>query len=291
MQQLDNRLATALAAMVFGMTILSCICYATIFFQPNIPFNPLSPSRATAIAAAVQIIPGPSQPPPTLDQSYPATWTPTPTKTAGPTKTATSTRTPTPTKTSTPTKTPTATRTNTPAPAPPPPRPTDTPTPFPFIVSSHSNERNCADVGLKGVVNDTSGLPMAGVQVQYGELGVAGSRFMTPLTDGNGRYGALLLSGTDERAAVRSHNWFAYVVINGQQASEEFRFTTDPIYAVNPPHCDGLDPDGGDPDPTDDDDENQRDEFLAKGCLLDPCRSPDAVQIKIINWQMQSFGR
>ena len=39
MQQLDNRLAIALAAMVFGMTILSCICYVTIFFEPNIPNN------------------------------------------------------------------------------------------------------------------------------------------------------------------------------------------------------------------------------------------------------------
>jgi hypothetical protein len=105
---------------------------------------------------------------------------------------------------------------------------------------------------------------------------------MTPLTDGNGRYGALLLPGTDERAASRAHNWFAYVVIDGQQASNEFQFTTDPIYAVNPSYCDGLDPDG---------DESDRDEFLSKGCLLDPCRSSDAVQIKIINWQRQSFGR
>ena len=64
MEQLDNRLATALSAMVLGMTILSCICYATIFVQPNIPFNPLSPNRATAIAAAIEAIPVATLPPP-----------------------------------------------------------------------------------------------------------------------------------------------------------------------------------------------------------------------------------
>ena len=47
MERLDNRLTTVLLAMVLGMTILSILCYATIYIQPNIPFNPLSPDRAT----------------------------------------------------------------------------------------------------------------------------------------------------------------------------------------------------------------------------------------------------
>ncbi len=292
MEQLDDRLATALSAMVLGMTILSCVCYLTIYLRPNIPFNPLSPNRATAIAAAVanevaqqqQVLAQPTQ-----DQSFPPTWTLTPTKTPGPTKTATSTRTPTPTKTATNTRTPIPTRTNTPAPPPPPPRPTNTPTPFPFTVSSHSSENNCADVGLKGVINDSRGLPLPGVQVRYGEVGVSGSQFTTQLTDGNGRYGSLLLPGTDERAASRPHTWWAYVLQDGQQASDQFFFTTDPIYANNPDYCDGLDPELVD-DPNDDDDDSDAADFKDLGCILDPCKSRDSVQIKVINWQQRDFG-
>jgi hypothetical protein len=144
---------------------------------------------------------------------------------------------------------------------------------------------------MKGVINDKNGLPLAGLQIQYGEYGVSGSRFTTGASDGNGRYGALLLPGTDERGASRSHTWYAFILKDGQQASEQFTFTTDPIYAVNPPYCEGLDPFGGDPNPNDDDDEDTAQEFKDKGCILDPCRSRDAIQIKIINWQQQSFGR
>lgn len=279
MERLDGRLATTLSAMIFGMTILSCICYATIFVQPDVPFNPLSPARATRIAAAAAVAVVQLGPTATLDQSYPATWTPTPTKTPGPTKTATDTRTPTPTRTSTPTRTPTATDTSTPVPPTLPPPPTATPTPFSFVVSSHSSERNCADIGLKGVVNGTDGLPLAGVEVQYGEVGVGGSRFTTR-TDANGRYSALLLPGANRSAAVRSHNWYAYILDSGQQASDEFRFTSDPIFAQNPPYCRSFNLD----------DEDEEAEFLEKGCLLDPCRSNDSIQIKIINWQKRSFN-
>jgi hypothetical protein len=117
-------------------------------------------------------------------------------------------------------------------------------------------------------------LPKAGVQLQYGEIGIAGSRFTTT-TDKSGRYGALLLPGSNKSAALKSHDWYAYVVENGQQASEQFNFTTDPIYVDNPSHCNGIDPD------------EEEDEFLEKGCILDPCRSGDSIQIKIINWQMR----
>ena len=127
---------------------------------------------------------------------------------------------------------------------------------------------------------------MSGLQVQYGEVGVSGSRFTTQLSDGNGRYGALLLPGTDARGSTRPHTWYAYVVQNGQQASDQFTFTTDPLYAINPPHCEGLNPDGT----TDDDDDGPGNEFLDRGCLLDPCKSNDSVQIKVINWQQQSFA-
>lgn len=269
MANLDDRLTIVLLSMVMGMMVLSVICYATIFLQPNVPFNPLSPSRATARSATVIAnAPTPTSTPLDTPEPYPPTWTPTHTNTPGPTKTPTDTRTPTPTKTNTPTRTNTPTSTNTPVPPTFPPPPTNTPTPFPFIVSSHSGRTNCADSGLEGVVNGTNGLPLAGVTIEYGELGVAGSRFRTS-TDGNGRYTALLVRGTD-RGAYNSHNWFAYVTVSGQQASERFTFTTDPIKARNPSRCD------------DDDDDNV-------GCIPDPCSVTGAIQIKIINWQLREF--
>ncbi len=278
MDRLDNRFTTILLTMILGMTILSGLCYITIFIQPNSPFNPLSPNRATIIAetAAAQNVAAVVPPVvATPDQSYPATWTPTATNTPGPTKTPTDTRTPTPTKTSTPTQTPTPTDTNTPLPPTPPPTVTPTPTPYPYFVVSHSSENNCADIGLKGVVNGVDGLPQANVQVQYGEVGIAGSRF-TATTDASGRYGALMLPGSAKPASYQAHTWYAYVLQNGQQASEIFQFTTDPIYIQNPDHCSGIDP------------EEDKDEFLDKGCILDPCTSSESIQIKIINWQLRA---
>lgn len=275
MSRVDDRTAIILLGVVLGMTLLSCLCYITIYIQPNSPFNPLSPNRATIVAAtaiARQVAVVSRPPTVTPDQSYPPTWTSTPTKTPGPTKTATNTRTPTPTKTPTSTKTPTPTETNTPTRIPPPPPPTSTPTPLPYYVSSHSSENNCADIGLKGMISDEDGLPAANVEVQYGEFGVPGSRFTTR-TDASGRYNALLLPGANKRAARQSHTWFVYVRENGERASEEFRFTTDPIYAYQPDHCKGIDPD------------EEEDEFLDKGCIMDPCKSRDAIQIKIVNWQ------
>ena len=94
--------------------VLLSICYATIFIQPNIPINPLSPQRATTQAELLVAAQPENAVTPTPDQAYPPTWTPTSTNTPGPTKTPTDTRTPTPTKTSTPTRTPTNTPTNTP---------------------------------------------------------------------------------------------------------------------------------------------------------------------------------
>jgi hypothetical protein len=116
------------------------------------------------------------------------------------------------------------------------------------------------------------------VQIQYGEVGVAGSRFIAR-TDNNGRYGALLVPGASKPAAYQPHNWYAYVLENGQRASEEFRFTTDPIFANNPPHC-----------TEDDDDDNNandsgEDNDLPAGCTIDPCQNDNAIQIKVINWQ------
>jgi hypothetical protein len=267
--------------MFLGMTVLAIICYVTIFVQPNIPINPLSPQRATEQAELLVAAQPDNVVTPTPDQAYPPTWTPTSTNTPGPTKTPTDTRTPTPTKTSTPTWTPTNTPTNTPLPPTLPPTVTPTPTPFPFVVVSHSGRNNCADTGLEGVVNGADGLPLAGVQVQYGEIGVSGSRFLAT-TDNNGRYGALLIPGASKPASYQSHNWYAYILEDGQRASETFRFTTDPIYADNPSHC------SSDNDNANDNNGNSNSNSLPAGCILDPCKNTSTIQVKIINWQART---
>ncbi len=270
MAQLDDRLTTILLSMVMGMTLLSCICYSAIFAQPNVPFNPLSPDRATK-AAAIKALKGPTAGAVAAvgtqnigvrsDGSYPATWTATSTNTPAPTKTSTETRTPTATKTATPTGLPSSTPTETDIPPTPIPLPTATDTPFPYVVASHSGESNCADSGLKGTVTGPNGLPVAGVQIQFGEIGVSGSKFSAQ-TDGNGRFGGVLVRGTSGEA-YRSHDWFAMVVEGGEQASDQFTFTTDPIFATGK-RC------------------KKKDE---PGCNEDPCSNKDSIQIKIINWQ------
>lgn len=287
MNRLDDRLITVLLSMVLGMTILSLLCYITIFFEPNVPFNPLSPRLAQTREAARQLALAPANPTatPRPNQTYPPTWTPSPTRTPGPTKTPTNTRTPTPTRTSTPTRTPTPTKTPLPTSTPRPPTVTPTPTPLPFIVSSHSSRSNCADIGLEGVVNGSNGLPLGGVQIQYGELGVGGSRFIAT-TDSGGRYGALLLPGSSKPASLRSHDWYAFVVENGQRASEEFRFTTDPIYANNPSYCGRNENNNSNGNSNSNGNGNNNNELQA-GCTLDPCKSSRSVQVKTINWQLR----
>lgn len=290
-----RRLATLFLVVVLGVTALVAGYFIFVYFNPNAPVNPLSPQNAT-VAAATRFAgyAGPTSPPtPTIDQSYPPTWTPTLTPTPQPTKTSTLTRTPTPSRTPSPTRTPTPTATFTPLPPSATPRPTATPTQLPYIVVSQGGENNCANMGLRGVVNGLDGLPARGVQIQYGELGVPGSRFTTT-TNANGQYIALLLRGASRPGAFESHNWYAVVVENEQPASEIFRFTTDPIFADNPRYCyanDDDDDDGNNNNSDDDEFERRDDERLRPGCLLDPCRSNNATQVKIINWQRRSPGR
>lgn len=305
-------LTTILVVIVLGLTALTLLYYVAVFFYPNTPFNPLSPQRATQMAQArlptavvIQT--------PTLDPSYPATWTPVPTGTPPPTKTPTETRTPTPTRTNTPTDTPTPTRTPTPLPPTLPPPPTATSTPPLFYVSSYRGENNCANMGLRGVVTGPDGLPAAGITVKYGELETPNSEFVAT-TDANGRYSALLLPGSNRAAVSRAHNWYTYIEYNGKPLSEVFKFTTDPIYANNPSYCDDDDNNNNNNNGNDnnangndnnsngnnnnngndnDNDNNNNntsldDDELPPGCLLDPCQVSHSTQIKVVNWQFRS---
>ena len=145
----NNPLITVLVALILGLTALVAIYFTFVFFNPNTPFNPLSPQRATVAAATrlARYAPTPVVTAVTVDQSYPATWTPTPTPTPRLTKTPTETRTVTPTRTPTPSRTPTFTPTFTPEPPTATPLPTPTATEVPFFVSSQSGINNCANSG------------------------------------------------------------------------------------------------------------------------------------------------
>jgi hypothetical protein len=296
---MNGRILIVLIAMIVGLALLLLICFITLFLAPDLPFNPLSPARATSIAEIrMTLEPIPTAtftPPPT----YPPTWTPTSTFTPAPTGTATDTRTPTPTDTATPTDTPTLTRTPTPLPPTDTPTVTPTPTPLPYFVTSHSSMNNCFDFGLWGMVTAEDGLPLGGVNVQYGEYGTAGSQFVVT-TDANGRFDALLLAGNIRSQAIISHTWYAFIVENGEQASSTFTFQTDPMIADNPPNC--VEQDNDNSNANDNSNSNDNSNANANGndngtdnasgndndgpaCLADPCQSSNSVQIKVIDWQ------
>ncbi|MCL4302718.1 MAG: excalibur calcium-binding domain-containing protein [Anaerolineae bacterium] len=279
MSNLGN-LITILLAMIVGLIILTLICLLTIFLNPNVFFNPLSPNRATAIAATrlaqVTATSTPTTPAPT----YPPTWTPSATPTPAPTKTATDTRTPTPTRTDTPTST--ATPTQTPTTVVPP---TFTPVPpYPFIASSGPESTNrCSDIKLMYSVFGPDNEPISGFQVEYGEIGVRGSVFLTGPTEFHEFYGVTLIPGTNKPAARRSHNWFAYLVQNGQKVSKALLFSTDPMYADPSESCsndnnsNGNDNNNNSNDNSSSNDNNGNDN---NGCIPDPCTSQDATNVK-----------
>jgi hypothetical protein len=308
-----GRIIIILVALIVGLAILTLICFTTLFLAPNFPLNPLSPDRATRNAqtrvAQLQATVPTATPVPA--ETYPPTWTPTLTETPGPSKTPTETRTTTPTYTSTPTATPTNSPTATLLPSTNTPTTTPTPTPLPYFVAAHSGINNCADLGLWGMINDEDGLPLGGISVQYGEVGVAGSAFLA-VTDSNGRFDARLIPGTNKAQTVITHTWYAYVIESGTPQSEAFTFETDPIFANNPPECAAVDPDrdtntntntndnngngndnnsnnnsnnNGNGNDNSSNDNGDADEFRELGCLPDPCRSSDTVNVKVIDWQ------
>jgi hypothetical protein len=274
MSRFGSNLLTILLAMILGLIILLLVCFLTIFLQPDIPFNPLSPSRATDIAATRVALEPPTATPTTPAPTYPPTWTPTTTGTPVPTRTPTETRTPTPTYTSSPTNTGTPTRTPTLV-VPP----TNTPfPPYPFVAQSGPESQNrCSDIKMMYSVFGPDDEPISGYQVEYGEIGVRGSVFLTEATEFHEFYGVTLIPGTNKTAATESHNWFAYLMINGEKVSKAILFSTDPLFADPDERCETTDnAAAGD---------NQQ-----EGCIPDPCTSDEATNVKHVVFRPQEFG-
>ncbi len=153
LNQVDDRVLEIITILVVMMTVFVCLCYAAIFRNPYVAFNPFKPPTATPRGMDVG-------PPPT----FPPTWTPTvtgtPTDTPTVTKTPTVTNTPTPTDTGTPfpTRTPTITQTGTPTEAP-----TKTATPTPttgprYSVTKYRGWQFCGYTGFEFNVKDSRGV-------------------------------------------------------------------------------------------------------------------------------------
>jgi len=205
LDRMDDRVVELLTILVAIATLLTCLCYATIYFNPAVPFNPFPPDTPT---------PAPTDTP-TMTPTLPPTWTPTNTPTNTPTPTPTFTNTPTWTPTWTPTRTPTPTFTFTATPIPPP---TNTPMPPPYEVRSMMAGPHCSYTGVFGTVVDKDGLPLGGVQLQL--VGENGWQSPIVTTDGAGKYEIVIqyspIQGT----------WFVTVLENGQPASDRIGFRT-----------------------------------------------------------------
>ena len=169
--RINDRVALLVTIVVLVLTVLTCLCYLTIFINPNMPLNPFPPQRGIAGAS-----PTPTRTEVPTGPTFPPAWTPTHTATPTdtPIPTDTPTITPTPTYTPTPTSTPTATYTpRPPATATPTHTPSPTATPWPYVQHGYTymlpndkNDAGCSWLGVGGQVYDAQGIPLPGVTVK-----------------------------------------------------------------------------------------------------------------------------
>ena len=168
--RINDRVALLATVVFLALTVITCLCYLTIFINPQMPLNPFPPPRKVGVAS-----PTPTRTP-EAGATFPPTWTPTHTATPTDTPLPTDTPTVTPTATNTPTPTFTPTATRTPAPPPTATRthtPTPSPTPWPYIQHGYTymlpNDKNsagCSWLGVGGQVYDGQGIPVPGVTVR-----------------------------------------------------------------------------------------------------------------------------
>jgi hypothetical protein len=170
---INDRAALLATLVLLVLTVMTCLCYLTIFFNPRMPLNPFPPPPGGG--------PQSGSPTPTSQggaaPTFPPTWTPT--ATATPTDTPTPTY--TPTVTPTPTHTPTATVPPTPTKRPPPPptatatnTPVPSPTPLPYTQLGNTvyqpntkyPEWGCDWLGVGGQVLDAAGVGIPGIKVR-----------------------------------------------------------------------------------------------------------------------------
>ena len=232
LSRINERVALLVTIIVLVLTVLTCLCYLTVFINPHMPLNPFPPPPEVAVASPTPTTEVVSRP------TFPSTWTPTHTATPTdtPVPTDTPTVTPTPTDTPTPTFTPTATWTPAPpTPTPPPPTatPTHTPsptaTPWPYVLSNvtaKANDLNDAECDWLGVAGRIYG---AGVgEIQAG-IGVRVSSDGWSSTDAFGDHTVYGLLGWEVYLDdhPKEGTWYAQVVdASGNALSERVMFQT-----------------------------------------------------------------
>lgn len=169
LSRISDRMALLATIIILVLTVMTCLCYLTVFINPRMPLNPFPPPSEVT-ATPTRTTEAPSAP------TFPPTWTPTltATPTDTPLPTDTPTFTPTPTKTSTPTFTPAPTSTpRPPATATPTHTPSPSPTPWPYLQHGYTymlpndkNEAGCDWLGVGGQVYDAQGIAVPGVTVR-----------------------------------------------------------------------------------------------------------------------------
>ena len=225
LSRIDERVALFATVVFLALTVMTCLCYLTIYINPYMPLNPFAPPREEEVAS-----PTPSRPEDTV-ATFPPTWTPT--HTATPTDTPVPTETPTITPTATDTPTPTFTPTATRTPAPPPTAtrthtPTPSPTPWPYVQHGYTymlpndkNEAGCDWLGVGGQVYDAQGIPFPGIGVRCWSGGFEG----TSLSGGHPEYGP---AGWEVYLYDRPRDatWNCQVMEGGTGVSPVVTFTT-----------------------------------------------------------------
>jgi len=225
LSRIDERVALFATVVFLALTVMTCLCYLTIYINPYMPLNPFPPPREEEVAS-----PTPSRPEDTV-ATFPPTWTPT--HTATPTDTPVPTETPTITPTATDTPTPTFTPTATRTPAPPPTAtrthtPTPSPTPWPYVQHGYTymlpndkNEAGCSWLGVGGQAYDAQGIPLPGVSIRCWSGGFEG----TSVSGGHSEYGP---AGWEVYLydQPRDATWNCQVMEGGTGVSPVVTFTT-----------------------------------------------------------------
>ncbi len=225
LSQIDERVALFATVVFLALTVMTCLCYLTIYINPYMPLNPFPPPREVAVAS-----PTATRPEDTV-ATFPPTWTPT--HTATPTDTPVPTETPTVTPTTTDTPTPTFTPTATRKPAPPPTAththtPTPSPTPWPYVQHGYTymlpndkNEAGCDWLGVGGQVYDAQGIPFPGVSIRCWSGGFEGPS----VSGGHPEYGP---AGWEVYLydQPRDATWNCQVMEGGTGVSPVVTFTT-----------------------------------------------------------------
>ncbi len=213
LDRFNDRTLEILTVIVVVVIALVILCYATIYINPQVFFNPLKPPTPTTLAGADS-------------PRFEPTWTATPTATSTNTPTSTPTWTPTPLPTATntplpptdtPTATPTATNPPTPTRRPAPPKPTATPTPWPYDYIGAGGRANCAVTRVSGYVLGANGLAEPNVQMRVGN---DQDWRVDVWTDVNGFYVYDLWGGP------KAGKWFVRVFKGGEPRSMQFWWET-----------------------------------------------------------------